>query len=309
MAWTALPTGIGMALEAWLGEPVVAAQTQSGGMSPGTVARIQTDSGRRVFFKAVGPSPNARSPKIYRREAAIAHLLPTSVPCPRLLWSHDDGEGGWVAMAFEDVDGRQPTLPWMPAELDRVVDCIVGLSEALTPSPLPVEQVGLARTWGGVSVGWWAMLAEEMDLLEDWIRPRLDALISLETGAAAAVDGETLLHMDIRDDNLLLTPDRVMVVDWAHARIGAPWLDIVLMAPSVAMQGGPDPDALIARHPAARAASPVAITAVVAAIAGWLTYGERLPPPPGLPSLPEFVAAQATEARRWLRARVGLNEP
>lgn len=104
----------------------------------------------------------------------------------------------------------------------------------------------------------------------------------------------------------LLTAERVIVLDWTHARIGAPWVDIVLLAPSVAMQGGPDPETLIHRHPAVRAAPPEAITAVIAAIAGSLTYGGSQPAPPGLPALPAFMEAQAIEARRWLRTRTGL---
>jgi aminoglycoside phosphotransferase (APT) family kinase protein len=197
-------------------------------------------------------------------------------------------------------------VPWVPEELDRVLTCLVGLTDALTPSPLTVVQAARAECWGVVTGSWWAKLGNEQhDRLDEWTRRYLDALIGIEANAAAAVAGETLLHLDLRDDNLLLTPDRVVVLDWTHARIGAPWLDVVLLAPSVAMQGGPDPESLIVRHPAARAADPEAVTAAVAAIAGSLTYGGMQTPPPGLPTLPAFMEAQGVEARRWLQARTG----
>lgn len=83
--WDRLPLRIRSAIEAWLGESVIEACTQTGGLSPGMAARLRTPSGRRVFVKAVGPEPNTRSPGFYRREAAIAALLPTSLPTPRLL--------------------------------------------------------------------------------------------------------------------------------------------------------------------------------------------------------------------------------
>ena len=303
-SWESLPTQVRTAFEDWLGEPVIAAQTQLGGLSPGAATRILAASGRRVFLKAVGPTPNIRSPGFYRREAAIVPLLPASVLSPRLLWSYDEGEEGWVALAFEDIQGRQTTLPWIPAELDRVVACLVELTDALTPAPMSAEQVGLAESWGVVTSSRWMRLAEQADRLDDWSRQHLDVLVILEADAAAAVAGDTLLHLDLRDDNLLLTPDEVMVIDWAHARIGAPWLDIVLMAPSVAMQGGPDPETLIARHPATRSANPADITAAIVAIAGSLTYGGLQDPPPGLPTLPAFMAAQAAEACRWLQTRI-----
>ena len=305
VSWESLPARIRMAFEDWLGEPVVAAQTQGGGMSPGAATRILTASGRRVFLKAVGPTPNVRSPGFYRREAAILPLLPDSVSSPRLLWSYDEGEDGWVALVLEDIDGRQSALPWVPDEIDRVmVDCLVGLTDALTLAPITAEQLGRAGSWGVVTGDWWMKMAEQADHLDDWSRQHLDLLVTLEAGAEAAVAGNTLLHLDLRDDNLLLTPNRVMVIDWTHARIGAPWLDIVLMAPSVAMQCGPDPETLIARHPATHAADPADITAAITAIAGSLTCGGMRAPPPGLPALPAFMAAQATEARRWLQSRI-----
>lgn len=35
--------------------------------------------------------------------------------------------------------------------------------------------------------------------------------------------GPTLLHSDLRADNLLLTPTRVVAVDWPWASVGAAW--------------------------------------------------------------------------------------
>ncbi len=84
---------------------------------------------------------------------------------------------------------------------------------------------------------------------------------------------------------MLLTPDQVLVVDWPHARVGAAWADMVFFAPSVAMQGGPPPWDLVARHPAARAADANAMTAVIAAMAGFFTTPALRPASPGLPTL------------------------
>jgi hypothetical protein len=96
-----------------------------------------------------------------------------------------------------------------------------------------------------------------------------------------------------------------VVVDWPHARIGAAWVDIVFLAPSVAMQGGPDPATLFARHPASHTALPEAVTAVIALMAGFFTWSALQPPPPGLPTLRVFQEAQGSIARRWLAERIG----
>jgi hypothetical protein len=44
-----------------------------------------------------------------------------------MLWSLD--RDGWVALAFEDVDGAHPTLPWRPAELGRVLAMVADLED------------------------------------------------------------------------------------------------------------------------------------------------------------------------------------
>src|SRR5262249_50391011 len=119
-------------------------------------------------------------------------------------------------------------------------------------------------------------------------------LAELEARAPDAVAGDTLLHFDLRADNILLGADYVWFVDWPHACVGAAWLDMVTFAPSIRMQGGPPPEDVIERHPAYRAADPAYVTAAIAAVAGFFIRGSLQPPPPGLPTLRAFQAARAS---------------
>jgi len=50
-------------------------------------------------------------------------------------------------------------------------------------------------------------------------------------------------NFGVRADNLLIADDKVFVLDWPWARTSASWIDLLLMAPGVAMQGGPAPGA------------------------------------------------------------------
>ena len=307
VGWADLPGRIRVAVETWLGAAVVAAESQPSGFSPGLAARVQAADGRRVFVKAVGPELNPDSPGLHRREARIVALLPEEAPVPRLLWSYDEGEGGWVVLAFDDVEGRSPATPWRDDELSRVIDALVELSDALTPSPLPSSVVGRAADSGVIVGRWWQRLRDEPPPgLGAWSSRHLDALARLESYAPRAVEGTTLLHFDLRADNLMLAADRVLVVDWPHARVGAAWLDAVGLAPSIAMQGGPSPGEVLSRFPSARAADADDVTVAVAAVAGYFTYGALQPPPPGLPTLRAFQAAQGVHARAWLADRTGL---
>jgi thiamine kinase-like enzyme len=113
-----------------------------------------------------------------------------------------------------------------------------------------------------------------------------------------------LVHFDIRADNILMTPERPYVVDWPWAALGARWLDLALMLPSIAMQGGPDPQTLWSGHALARGVDDDVLNAFLAAFTGFLTRMALLPPPPGLPTLRAFQHGQAVVARRWLAQRL-----
>lgn len=306
LLWADVPSRVRRAVEEWLGEGIVAATSSPGGFSPGVAARLRTSGGRRVFVKAIGPEPNPDSPAVHRREAEVVSKLPSGAPVPRLLWSHDEGEGGWVVLLFEDVEGRSPAGPWRPAELDRTLDALADLAELLTPSPLEGPAVGGVAGWSVIAEGHWGKLARERPAgLDGWSARNFDRLAGLEAGAPGAAAGETLLHLDLRADNLLLTPDRVVVVDWPHARVGAAWVDLLFFAPSVAMQGGPTPEELLDRYPRAWQAEEDAITAVVCAIAGFFVRESLQPIPPGLPTLRAFQEAQGRVALEWLARRTG----
>jgi hypothetical protein len=71
------------------------------------------------------------------------------------------------------------------------------------------------------------------------------------------------------------------------------------------MQGGPDPEPTFAAHPVSSGADPRAVTTALAAWAGFLVGGSRLPAPPGLPTLRAFQHGQGVVAVEWLRRRTG----
>jgi aminoglycoside phosphotransferase (APT) family kinase protein len=299
--WEDLPSSVREAVEAGLGARVVEAETQPGGFSPGVAARLRLDNGGRAFVKAVGSSPNPYSPGLHRREAEVAAALPPETPAPRLLFSHDDGD--WVALVFEDVPGREPELPWRNDELERVLAAVTDLSKALTPAPLKVDT--FAKRFEAMLSGW-RLLAEAGGSpgLDPWAGDRLDVLADLEEKWMDAASGETLIHSDVRSDNVLVTPERVVFVDWPHASLGAPWLELLCFLPSVAMQGGPQPWEIFDVHPVSCEAPAERVDAVLAALAGFFVYASAQQPPPGLPTLRDFQRAQGVEALAWLRRRL-----
>jgi aminoglycoside phosphotransferase (APT) family kinase protein len=303
VAWEDLPQDIRAAIEDICGAPVTAARTQPGGFSPGVAARLRCADGTRWFVKAVSAEANPDSPPMHRREgqhlAALEPLIETGqVPVPRLRGTADLDP--WLALVLEDVDGRHPGLPWRTADLEQVMAALDRLADALTPAPVPVRT--FAEAHASLFTGWRALAGSpDQDLLDPWSRVHLDELAELEPAWEPHSVGRTLLHGDIRADNLLLTADRgVIVVDWPHACQGAAFAELVLFAPSVAMQGGPGLAELLGMSKAGQHASQQSVTAVLCAMAGFLTRHALLPPPPGLPTVRAFQAAQGEVARRWL---------
>jgi aminoglycoside phosphotransferase (APT) family kinase protein len=300
--WESVPAPVRAGIEAICGSPVLRALSQPGGFSPGVAARLACADGSRWFVKAVSADANQHAPTMHRREAEVLRGLDPLIaagdlPVPRL---HGVFEADpWIALVLNDVEGRQPAVPWDRGELTRVLAALDQLSGELTPSP--VAAASLAEQFSEDFTGWRTLAeAGDPDRLDAWSRARLTELAEIERSWPGYLAGDTLLHADLRGDNVLLAGGRVLFVDWPHACVGAAVADVVFLAPSVTMQGGPQPDEILAMTRPGRAASRETVRAAVCAVAGYLTEGSLRPPPPGLPTVRAFQAAQGEIARRWL---------
>ncbi|MGV9341169.1 phosphotransferase family protein [Streptomyces sp. NPDC003688] len=303
--WWAVPSSVRDRVETALGSPVEDAVTQAGGFSPGVAARVRLADGRRVFVKAVGPEPNPETPDLHRAEARITAALPDTAPVPSLLMAFDIE--GWVALVLEDVEGEAPAQPWQMDELHRVLAAAAELSVLLDPSP--IEAPTVAARFGEKFQGWRrlsaaaAQGADDLAWLDPWARRNLGRLVARETVWSAAAAGSALIHGDLRADNILLTDDRVMVVDWPWAAVGASWFDVVAMGPSVIMHGTPEAMSVLDQHLRTRGADREDVTTVLIAMAGYFLHQSAQPPPPGLPTVRGFQRAQGEAALDWARER------
>jgi hypothetical protein len=279
------------------------ARDMSGGFSPGATAVLDCPRGA-IFVKAVGAGLNPESPELHRREAVVSASLPAEPEFPRLLDVYDDGD--WVALAFVAIDGRPPTHPWDQLELRVAVRALDALHEALTPNPVAgIEPAAerLHRLLGGWAE--MAAMAQPPAGLDEWSSRNLSRLAELESGWPNALAGSTLLHCDVRSDNLLVTGAGVVFVDWPHACVGAPVFDLVAWAPSVQLEGGPAPEELLALSATGSAVDREAVAPLVAAFGGFLVGHSLQPSPPGLPTLRAFQAAQGAVALAWVRRLMG----
>ncbi|MEV0002997.1 phosphotransferase [Micromonospora sp. NPDC050980] len=303
ITWDDLPVRVRAAVESILGDRVVAAESQPGGFSPGTADRVRTARGGRAFVKAVSPAQNDRSPAMHRAEARIAAALPATAPTPRLLGSKDDGE--WIALVYADVEGRHPATPWHAAELSAVLSTLEMLATTLTPAPA-VATTTAAEALASDFDGWRRIAEDPPADLDPWARDHLGELCAAADRGRAALAGDTLCHLDVRADNLLLGPDgTVTVVDWPWACRGPAWLDTLLTVINVQVYGGHDLDALLATRPLTAHVNPADVTGALTGFTGFFLDAARQPPPPGIPTVRAFQRRQGDALLPWLARRLG----
>lgn len=298
--WDELPGTVRAEVEHRLGSQVRAATTQAGGFSHGLAARLELRDGQNFFAKAISTDDSLAV--MYRTELETAARLPPTVPTPALRFTLDTR--GWLVAVFDYVPGRHPRLD-RRAELAAVLATIERLAIMLTPSPLP-DLPTIVQHYGPQLQGWRRFAEHEPPAdLDGWARRNLDELAELESTWTDHAAGETLLHTDLRPDNMLLQLDgSVMVLDWAWPCRGAAWIDLVALTPNIAAHGI-DADELLATHPTTSGVDPAAVSAFLCALAGYWAMRSREPAPPRSPWLRRYQAHSAQVTANWLNRRLG----
>jgi aminoglycoside phosphotransferase (APT) family kinase protein len=290
LLWPDLPADIRAAIEQGLGARVEHAESREGGFSPGLASALTLDDGRSVFVKACSFARNDFSPVALRREAEVLPQLPASVPAPRVVWHYDDGE--WVILAADMIEGSMP-------DATRFLHAAGALPDLLTPAPFAASS--LTAEYADEFQQWSTLPA-------DWAADRRAELVALEAGWTEASRGDTLLHGDLRPDNVLVTADGFAVVDWSSVVVGVRWFDLLMALPSITMAGGGDPEELWSAQPLSREADPDAVDAVLAGAAAFFLGRSLQPPVPLLPTIRRFQYAQGAEVMRWLASRRGWDD-
>lgn len=262
-------------------EPIV-----GGGYTPALRLRVHLDDGSTVFAKVAA---NEVTEEMMRLEVAAYERLGRQPFLPRVVAA---GDG---VLVLEDLShGRWPP-PWEDGEVERVLAALeVVAATSVHGLPRLHDSLGsLLPLWRGMDLDAVAGLGVDREWLEG-ARPRL-----ADAAMAAVLDGDDLVHVDVRSDNLCLLPDRVVLVDWNNAATGNAAFDPVAWAPSLHLEGGPAPWELL----------PDADVGLVAVLTGYFAERAPLPPIPDAPRVRPFQLAQLRVCLPWVSRLLELPPP
>src|SRR5437764_164786 len=270
-------------LAALVGAQPVEWAPRAGGYSTAERYTVVLAGGRRVFVKTADAQHMAAW---LRRELEVYASLRGSF-IPELIGFDDDGTR--PLLVIEDLGHADWAARWTA---ERVALVRAALDE-LHGCPPPPNTRPVRETYRDWFVRWHTVAADPEPFLSlglrsrAWLDERLPAII--EAAGAAPLDGDAVIHLDVRSDNLCTLEDRAVLVDWNWVSLAAPELDLAGWACSLALEGGPPPCQLLPDSP--RFAD--VTTAIFCATAD-------LSPPVTTPQVREFQARQLAVALDWL---------
>ncbi len=257
---------------------------------------VGLEDGRSAFVKIAAFDYTA---EWLREEHRVYAALDGQPFLPRMRGWDDDGIA--PALALEDLSAATWPPPWDTARVDAVLASLASVHATRPPVGVPpaVEsQFGLD--------GWPDVTADRQPFLSlglcspEWLSEHLSALSS--ASAAAEIGGTSLLHFDVRSDNLCLREDRVVLVDWNNACVGNPLMDTASWLPSLEAEGGPAPDVILPDETPG-------LPAIASLLAGYFCARAGLPPIPQAPHARPLQLMQARTSLPWAARLLDLPAP
>ena len=293
-----------------------------GGYGPSVTLRIRLADGRRVFAKGAGPTSNEVNwESVALEETAYQELSCIAGLAPLYLGSVKTEE--WHLLLLEDLSAATSVPPWTDEHARRAIRDLTALhvrgrSDAGAAKPL--ELVGLTDNWrrlrddAAVRAQLLRLFGREQKGAAAWLCRTLDALVTAESAVARHDQPLSVIHTDVRSDNLRFRHGALVLFDWPGASWGPCILDICAFLPSVVSEAGPPAAELLAeyRDEMADAGMDVpdwAAAASAAAVAGYFAARAGVSPLEGLPRLRAVQQIQLGPALSIAASWLDLPEP
>src|SRR5436190_9474850 len=286
-----MPVATDEVIEDVVGSRPVSRRRVERGYTPAERWVVELQDGGSVFVKA---ATNDLTAGWLRNEQRIYQALRATFMPSLIGWRDLDHP----ILVLEDLSASVWPPPWTDARVASVLQMLEAVAATPPPAWLPP-----ASTAGFLERGWHSVEDDPGPLLstgivsERWLEQALPSLTKAADGCDP--DGSHLLHLDVRSDNICFRTDgSAVLVDWNLAVVGNPRLDVGFWLPSLASEGGPQPDAVLA------GAGPEA-----AFVSGFFAARAEQPPIPGAPAIRPLQLEQLRHALPWACRALGLPSP
>lgn len=268
------------------------------GYTPAERWLVQFEDGSSAFAK-VGVTPLTAS--CVRDEQRTYRQLNAPF-MPRVLGFMDSER---PLLLLEDLSAARWPPPWAAGDIDSFLRA---MRQVAATRPLPddfptlASELGATRSEGRAGSGWGAVARDPQPFLSlgsssaAWLTNALPRLCQAQY--EAVVEGDDLLHNDVRSDNLCFTQDRgMLLIDWNLSSRGNALFDVAFAAPSIQLEGGPAPEELVADD-----------GRMAALMSGYFAARAGLPSIPDAPRVRWIQREQLRVALPWAARALDLPE-
>jgi hypothetical protein len=250
---------------------------------------VLLDDGRRVFVKAA--ESELLGAWLRREHEVYAHLRGSFIA--DLVAFEDDPM--YPLLVLEDLSDADWSVRWD----DERVELVRAALTEIAASPPPPNTLSVRETFASLFGRWHDVANDPAPFLStgirsaSWLERSLPALIA--AADAAPVDGDDLLHLDVRSDNICFRDGAAILVDWNWCATGSVDLDVAAWSATLWLEGGPAPWDLLpggAQH--------------AALVAGFLAAVVGLPPPATAPTVRDLQRRQLEVVLEWCERELAV---
>jgi thiamine kinase-like enzyme len=227
-------------IEKLIGKKVESFDRVEGGYTPALRLLCKTTKGS--FFVKIGTTP--LTSKNLNREIRIYNRLSGDFILHLVAWEIHESE---PILVIEDLSAQHWPPPWN----ERQIELTLAQINTLHNTPTILETY--AQMYGTQDANWRDVAANPEPFLSlhmadaQWLEAALPRLIQYQESCSTA--GDSLSHWDLRSDNICITAERAIFVDWNLACLSNPRLDLGFWLPSLAYEGGPNPEKILPDAP------------------------------------------------------------
>lgn len=267
-------------IEKLIGAKIESYRRIEGGYTP--ALRLLCKTANAGFFVKIGATP--LTSKFLNREIYIYNHLGGDF-MPRLIaWENHQSE---PILIIEDLSMHHWSPPWNQWQIDLTLEQI----NALHNTTAILENY--AQIHGTDKMNWQTVAADPKQFLSlgiadaKWLESALPTLIEFEENCSTA--GKSLTHWDLRSDNICITSEKAIFVDWNLACLSNPKLDLGFWLPSLAYESGLKPEKILPNAPA-----------VAAWVSGFFAARAGLPEISDAPRVRTVQRQQLATALPWV---------